>query len=71
MRWQRRVLDKDDRPDHVSLIYGNAWGPPFEVGTSTLVIATSGRLYMGVNDSSPSNNSGSWKVDIKIGGPPL
>jgi hypothetical protein len=54
-----------------SLIARVGDGPPFEVGTSTLVIAASGRLYMGVNDSSLSNNSGSWKVAIKIGGPPL
>ena len=45
-------------------------GPPFEVGTSILVSATSGRLYLGVNSSSVSDNSGTWMVNIKIGGLP-
>jgi hypothetical protein len=51
-------------------------GPPFEVGTSTVVITASGRLYLGVNErahssnSGKSGNSGSWDVNIKIGGIP-
>ncbi len=44
-------------------------GPPFEIGSSTLVIATSGRLYLGINDNRLTNNSGSWLVFMKIGGP--
>ena len=53
-----------------SLIARIGNGPPFEVGTSTLVTATSGRLYLGVNDGDFSDNSGSWTVNIKIGGLP-
>ncbi|MGO9082572.1 MAG: hypothetical protein ACLQDY_26690 [Streptosporangiaceae bacterium] len=45
-------------------------GPPFEVGSSTSVTASSGRLYLGVNDGDFSDNSGSWNVRIKIGGLP-
>jgi len=45
-------------------------GPPFEVGTSILVSATSGRLYLGVNSASVSGNAGIWMVKIKIGGLP-
>ena len=45
-------------------------GPPFEVGASTLVAVTTGRLYLGVNDGDFSDNSGRWIVNIKIGGLP-
>ena len=46
-------------------------GPAFEIGTSALTTATaSGRLYLGVNDGDFSDNSGSWTVNIKIGGLP-
>jgi WD domain, G-beta repeat len=44
-------------------------GPPFEVGSSTLVITTSGRLYLGLNAGSFSHNVGSWLVFMSIGGP--
>ena len=44
-------------------------GPPFEVGSSTLVITTSGRLYLGLNVGSFSHNFGSWLVFMSIGGP--
>jgi Protein kinase domain len=44
--------------------------PPFEVGTSILIAATHGRLYLGVNDGDFSDNSGQWTVNIKIGGLP-
>jgi WD40 repeat protein len=43
-------------------------GPPLEVGSSTLIITTPGRLYLGINDDSFTNNSGSWIVVMKIGG---
>jgi Zn-dependent protease with chaperone function len=44
-------------------------GPPFEIGTSTTItIASSGLLYLSVNDSNFADNSGSWLVDIKEGG---
>ena len=48
--------------------FGN--GPPFEVGTSIVVTAASGRLYLGVNTDSFSGNTGIWTVKIKIGGLP-
>ena len=38
--------------------------------TSILVTATTGRLYLGVNDDSFSGNTGIWVVKIKIGGLP-
>lgn len=44
-------------------------GPPLEVGSSTLVITTSGRLYLGLNVGSFSHNAGSWLVFMSIGGP--
>jgi hypothetical protein len=53
-----------------SLIARIGNGRPFEVGTSILVTATSGRLYLGVNDDSFSGNTGIWAVKIKIGGLP-
>ncbi len=53
-----------------SLIARIGTGQPFEVGTSILVTATSGRLYLGVNDDSFSGNTGIWAVKIKIGGLP-
>jgi hypothetical protein len=53
-----------------SLIARIGNGQPFEVGTSILVTATSGRLYLGVNDDSFSGNIGIWAVKIKIGGLP-
>jgi hypothetical protein len=45
-------------------------GPVFEVGTSTLTTTAPGRLYLRVNDGDFSDNSGSWTVNIKIGGLP-
>jgi serine/threonine protein kinase len=45
---------------------GNA--SPFEVGTSTIVVTTSGYLYLSVNDNEFAANAGSWTADIKIGG---
>jgi eukaryotic-like serine/threonine-protein kinase len=53
-----------------SLIARIGNGTPFEVRTSTLVTTASGRLYLGVNDDSFSGNSGSWTVNIKVGGLP-
>ena len=53
-----------------SLIARIGNGAPFEVGTSTLVTATGGELYLGVNDDNFSDNSGSWTVRIKLGGLP-
>jgi serine/threonine protein kinase len=48
--------------------FGN--GAPFEAGTSIVVTAASGRLYLGVNTDSFSGNAGIWTVKIKIGGQP-
>jgi eukaryotic-like serine/threonine-protein kinase len=53
-----------------SLIARIGTGRPFEVGTSILVTATAGRLYLGLNDDSFSANTGIWAVKIKIGGLP-
>jgi hypothetical protein len=54
-----------------SLIARIGNGPPFEVGTSTLITnAASGVLFLGINDDSFSGNSGSWNVKIKLGGLP-
>jgi hypothetical protein len=53
-----------------SLIARVGNGPPFEVGTSILVVATTGRLYLGVNSDSFSGNTGIWTAKIKIGGLP-
>ena len=53
-----------------SLIARIGNGQPFEVGTSILVTATTGRLYLGVNADSFSGNTGIWAVKIKIGGLP-
>jgi hypothetical protein len=53
-----------------SLIARIGSGPPFEVGTSALVTVGSGVLYLGINGDSFSGNSGSWTVNIKIGGLP-
>jgi hypothetical protein len=53
-----------------SLIARIGNGQPFEVGTSILVTATTGRLYLGVNDDSVTGNTGIWPVKIKIGGLP-
>ena len=43
---------------------------PFEVGNSVSLITPQGRLYLGVNGSNFSGSSGSWTVNIKIGGAP-
>jgi hypothetical protein len=51
-----------------SLIARIGNGAPFEVGTSTTVTTTSGRLYLGVNDDNFSRNSGGWTANIKEGG---
>ena len=48
--------------------FGN--GTPFEVGSSIVVTAASGQLYLGVNTDSFSGNAGIWTVKIKIGGQP-
>jgi hypothetical protein len=53
-----------------SLIARIGDGRPFEVGSSILVTATTGRLYLGVNDDSFSGNTGIWTAKIKIGGLP-
>jgi eukaryotic-like serine/threonine-protein kinase len=53
-----------------SLIARIGNGPPFEVGTSVLVTADSGILYLGINDDSFSANTGSWTANIKLGGLP-
>lgn len=53
-----------------SLIARIGTGAPFEVGTSALVTTGSGVLYLGINDDSFSGNSGSWTVNIKLGGLP-
>ena len=53
-----------------SLIARIGNGAPFEVGTSTLVTTSSGPLYLGVNDDNFADNSGSWTVNIKLGGLP-
>jgi AAA ATPase domain len=53
-----------------SLIARIGSGPPFEVGTSTLITVGSGILYLGINGYSFSGNSGSWTVNIKIGALP-
>jgi serine/threonine protein kinase len=53
-----------------SLIARIGNGQPFEVGDSILITATTGRLYLGVNDNSFSGNTGIWAVKIKIGGLP-
>lgn len=53
-----------------SLIARIGNGTPFEVGTSAQVTAGSGVLYLGVNADSFSGNSGSWTVNIKLGGLP-
>jgi len=48
---------------------GEQPGAPFEVGTSALITnAASGVLFLGINDNSFSGNSGSWNVNIKLGG---
>jgi len=54
-----------------SLIARIGNGAPFEVGTSDLISnAAGGVLYLGINDNSVSGNSGSWNVNIKLGGLP-
>jgi hypothetical protein len=53
-----------------SLIARIGNGAPFEIGDSTSVTATAGRLYLGVNDSNFLDNSGGWLVNIKFGGLP-
>jgi hypothetical protein len=53
-----------------SLIARIGNGTPFEVGSSVLVTAGSGVLYLGINDDSFSGNGGGWAVNIKIGGLP-
>jgi len=53
-----------------SLIARIGNGRPFEVGNSILVTATTGRLYLGVNDDTFTGNTGIWAVKIKIGGLP-
>lgn len=52
-----------------SLIARIGNGTPFEIGTRFLVAnAAAGVLYLGINDNSVSGNSGSWNVNIKLGG---
>jgi hypothetical protein len=51
-----------------SLIARIGSAPPFEVGTTVKVIATTGRLYLGVNVNSETGNSGNWTVNIAKGG---
>lgn len=45
-------------------------GTPFEIGTSILVVASAGRVYLGVNDDNFTDNSGNWTARIKLGGMP-
>jgi hypothetical protein len=54
----------------LSLIARVGGGPPFEVGTSAVVITGRGRLYLGVNANDFSGSSGNWSVNMKIGGAP-
>jgi len=49
-----------------SLIGRIGSGAPFEVGGSTQLTATSGELYLGVNDDSFTANSGSWSAAITV-----
>jgi hypothetical protein len=52
-----------------SLIARIGNGTPFEVGTRSLITnAAAGVLFLGINDNSVSGNSGSWNVNIKLGG---
>jgi hypothetical protein len=41
---------------------------PFAVGASSIVSASAGYLYLSINDNEFARNTGSWIVDIKIGG---
>jgi hypothetical protein len=51
-----------------SLIARVGNGPPFKVGSyASQRAASSGRLYLGVNDSNFSDNSGDWMVGINLG----
>jgi Zn-dependent protease with chaperone function len=43
-------------------------GAPFEIGSSVTVTTTAGRLYLSLNDSGFTGNSGNWNADIKEGG---
>ena len=49
-----------------SLIGRIGGGAPFEVGGSAQLTATSGDLYLGVNDDSFTGNSGSWSATITV-----
>lgn len=52
-----------------SLIARIGNGTPFEVGTRALITnASAGVLYLGINDNNVSGNSGTWNVNIKLGG---
>lgn len=64
------TADKFPAPDLPcwSLIARIGGGRPFEVGTSTVIVASPGQLYLGVNSGGFSHNSGSWSVNIKLGG---
>lgn len=51
-----------------SLIARIGNGAPFEVGSSTTITTTTGRLYLSVNDNFFGDNTGNWTADIKEGG---
>jgi len=63
-------LDPAGRSAMLDLIARIGTGRPFEVGSSILVNATAGKLYLGVNADSFAANTGIWAVKIKIGGLP-
>lgn len=46
-------------------------GPVFEAGDAALLTAAAGRLYLAVNEPAGSADSGSWTVNIKLGGMPV
>lgn len=53
-----------------SLVGRIGTGPVFEVGTAAQVTGTAGRLYLAVNEPGATGDSGSWTVDITLGGAP-
>jgi Protein kinase domain len=49
-----------------SLIGRIGGGAPFEVGSSAQLTATSGELYLGVDDDSFTGNSGNWSATVTV-----
>lgn len=41
-------------------------GQPFEVDNGLMLTATSGRLYLGVNDNAFGDNSGQWRAVVSV-----